>query len=132
MNYTLSRLIHISFICRSSTNVVKTKKEKESSDDDLKTQLVSTTPALAVEAEPSSVTPLTLPPAKPLKEPSLNLTFPAKGQGHELKILIQPEDQHRARYMTEGSRGAIKDKSQQGHPMVKVSALLYRTVGYFI
>ena len=38
----------------------------------------------------------------------------------ELKLLTQPESQHRARYQTEGSRGAVKDKSGQSYPTVKV------------
>ncbi|XP_076060538.1 uncharacterized protein LOC143036737 isoform X2 [Oratosquilla oratoria] len=38
----------------------------------------------------------------------------------ELVLLAQPECQHRARYQTEGSRGAVKDRSGQGHPMVKL------------
>lgn len=63
---------------------------------------------------------LTTPTLKHMKEPSLNLTFPSKAAGMELKILVQPEDQHRARYMTEGSRGAVKDISGQGHPVIKV------------
>jgi nuclear factor of activated T-cells 5 len=38
----------------------------------------------------------------------------------ELKILVQPETQHRARYLTEGSRGSVKDRTQQSFPQVKV------------
>lgn len=37
-----------------------------------------------------------------------------------LQILSQPEQQHRARYQTEGSRGAIKDRRGNGFPMVKL------------
>eukprot|EP00092_Neocalanus_flemingeri_P000980 GFUD01001047.1.p1 GENE.GFUD01001047.1~~GFUD01001047.1.p1 ORF type:complete len:1175 (-),score=239.54 GFUD01001047.1:671-4195(-) len=36
------------------------------------------------------------------------------------KILNQPETQHRARYQTEGSRGAIKDRSGIAYPTVKL------------
>jgi len=36
------------------------------------------------------------------------------------RILNQPESQHRARYQTEGSRGAIKDKAGTGHPSVRI------------
>ena len=39
---------------------------------------------------------------------------------YKLVLLTQPESQHRARYQTEGSRGAVKDKSGQGYPSVKV------------
>lgn len=44
----------------------------------------------------------------------------SKSEGKELKILVQPETQHRARYLTEGSRGSVKDRTQQGFPTVKV------------
>lgn len=38
-----------------------------------------------------------------------------------LQILNQPEQQHRARYQTEGSRGAVKDRTGNSFPVVKVS-----------
>ncbi|XP_077983350.1 uncharacterized protein LOC144438185 isoform X5 [Glandiceps talaboti] len=62
-------------------------------------------------------------PHTPIKEPSLNMTFPSKENGIELKILIQPESHHRARYQTEGSRGCVKDESQNGFPTVKLLGL---------
>lgn len=52
------------------------------------------------------------------------MQFPQKCEGKELKILAQPETQHRARYLTEGSRGSVKDRTQQGFPTVKVTLLL--------
>jgi len=36
------------------------------------------------------------------------------------KIINQPESQHRARYQTEGSRGAIKDRAGTGFPTLKL------------
>jgi len=39
----------------------------------------------------------------------------------QLQITLQPEQQHRARYQTEGSRGAVKDKSGNGFPVVKLN-----------
>lgn len=51
---------------------------------------------------------------------TLLMQYPSKNEGKELKILIQPETQHRARYLTEGSRGSVKDRDQQGFPTVKV------------
>jgi len=36
----------------------------------------------------------------------------------ELRILRQPEEQHRARYMSEGSRGSVKDRSGKSHVTV--------------
>lgn len=61
--------------------------------------------------------------ARRLREPPLNMAFPSKLLNYELKILKQPEEQHRARYLTEGSRGTVKDKTGQGHPTVKVGIL---------
>lgn len=55
------------------------------------------------------------------KSPPLNHSFADRHGGIVLKMLKQPESQHRARYMTEGSRGAVKDTEQQGHPVVQVS-----------
>ena len=51
------------------------------------------------------------------------MQYPSKREGKELKILVQPETQHRARYLTEGSRGSVKDRTQQGFPTIKVSTL---------
>jgi Rel homology DNA-binding domain len=39
----------------------------------------------------------------------------------QLVIVKQPESQHRARYHTEGSRGAVKDRSGSGFPIVKLN-----------
>ncbi len=38
----------------------------------------------------------------------------------QLVILRQPEKQHRARYQTEGSRGAVKDRDSSGFPTVQL------------
>ncbi|XP_074029912.1 nuclear factor of activated T cells 3 isoform X2 [Leptinotarsa decemlineata] len=38
-----------------------------------------------------------------------------------LTILKQPEQQHRARYQTEGSRGAVKDREGNGFPIVQLT-----------
>ncbi|XP_018425918.1 PREDICTED: nuclear factor of activated T-cells 5 [Nanorana parkeri] len=54
------------------------------------------------------------------KNPVLCEQFPNKSEGKELKIVVQPETQHRARYLTEGSRGSVKDRTQQGFPTVKL------------
>ncbi|GAB6023012.1 hypothetical protein CHUAL_007102 [Chamberlinius hualienensis] len=57
------------------------------------------------------------------KKPSLHQPFPpvSKDGKVELRILIQPEEQHRARYMTEGSRGSIKDEKGTGFPTIKLT-----------
>jgi len=39
----------------------------------------------------------------------------------QLEIVSQPEQQHRARYQTEGSRGAVKDRSGNGFPIVRLA-----------
>lgn len=54
---------------------------------------------------------------------TLSVQYPAKSEGKELKILVQPETQHRARYLTEGSRGSVKDRTQQGFPTVKLEGM---------
>eukprot|EP00062_Callorhinchus_milii_P005186 gi/632944396/ref/XP_007887485.1/ PREDICTED: nuclear factor of activated T-cells 5 isoform X2 [Callorhinchus milii] len=54
------------------------------------------------------------------KNPALTGHYPGKSEGKELKVLVQPETQHRARYLTEGSRGSVKDRTQQGFPTVKL------------
>ncbi|CAG9768462.1 unnamed protein product [Ceutorhynchus assimilis] len=38
-----------------------------------------------------------------------------------LTIIKQPEQQHRARYQTEGSRGAVKDREGNGFPIVQLT-----------
>lgn len=43
-----------------------------------------------------------------------------KAQDPCLRITRQPEEQHRARYLSEGSRGAIKDRSGTSHCAVQV------------
>ncbi|XP_034046413.1 nuclear factor of activated T-cells 5 isoform X2 [Thalassophryne amazonica] len=54
---------------------------------------------------------------------TLSVQYPQKCEGKELKILVQPETQHRARYLTEGSRGSVKDRTQQGFPTVKLEGV---------
>ncbi|KAM9854321.1 nuclear factor of activated T-cells 5a [Aulostomus maculatus] len=58
-----------------------------------------------------------------VKAGSLSTQFPQRSDGKELKILMQPETQHRARYLTEGSRGSVKDRTQQGFPTIKLEGV---------
>lgn len=44
----------------------------------------------------------------------------SKNGRQQLQILAQPEQQHRARYQTEGSRGAVKDRSGNSFPIVRL------------
>uniref|UniRef100_A0A3Q3DIC1 Nuclear factor of activated T-cells 5 n=1 Tax=Hippocampus comes TaxID=109280 RepID=A0A3Q3DIC1_HIPCM len=62
-------------------------------------------------------------PMTRLKGGSLSTQFPQKSNGKELKMLVQPETQHRARYLTEGSRGSVKDRTQQGFPTIKLEGV---------
>jgi len=39
------------------------------------------------------------------------------------RLVEQPENQHRARYLTEGSRGAIKDRTGIGYPVVQLEGV---------
>lgn len=61
-----------------------------------------------------------------LRDLSLNQQFPCRVPGYEIQILDQPEEQHRARYLTEGSRGAVKNKAGDGHANVKVGNPYYK------
>lgn len=48
-------------------------------------------------------------------------SFGSRDGTAQLQIITQPEQQHRARYQTEGSRGAVKDRSGNGFPVVKLN-----------
>jgi nuclear factor of activated T-cells 5 len=50
----------------------------------------------------------------------------------KLQILDQPSDQHRARYSSEGSRGAVKDASGEGSPKFKLIGYNQSTVDVII
>uniref|UniRef100_A0A8C1ZME5 Nuclear factor of activated T-cells 5 n=1 Tax=Cyprinus carpio TaxID=7962 RepID=A0A8C1ZME5_CYPCA len=63
------------------------------------------------------------PQASGLKGGILSCQYPQKSEGKELKIVVQPETQHRARYLTEGSRGSVKDRTQQGFPTIKLEGV---------
>ncbi|XP_038069334.1 nuclear factor of activated T-cells, cytoplasmic 1-like isoform X2 [Patiria miniata] len=57
------------------------------------------------------------------KPPSLNLSFPSSDGSAVLSMLVQPEKHHRARYLTEGSRGSVKDETQQAFPTLKLDGV---------
>ena len=76
-------------------------------------------------AEPMKIGPVptaSIRPSTRKQNPGLSFQFPSKVGDYELRMLAQPEEQHRARYLTEGSRGAVKDRSQQGYPVIKVTS----------
>nr|CAI5863768.1 unnamed protein product [Callosobruchus analis] len=49
------------------------------------------------------------------------LTSTSRYTDASLVIVKQPEQQHRARYQTEGSRGAVKDREGNGFPVVQLT-----------
>lgn len=53
-------------------------------------------------------------------EQLLHRQYQRKSGSYELHIVTQPEPQHRARYLTEGSRGPVKDATQTGFPKVQL------------
>ncbi|XP_066138604.1 nuclear factor of activated T-cells 5 isoform X2 [Euwallacea fornicatus] len=52
---------------------------------------------------------------------STQLTSASRFSDVALTIVKQPEQQHRARYQTEGSRGAVKDREGNGFPIVQLT-----------
>ncbi|XP_071052707.1 nuclear factor of activated T-cells 5 isoform X2 [Onthophagus taurus] len=68
--------------------------------------------ASLVSHSAQSGTPVTL---------ATQLSHTSKYGDISLSIICQPEQQHRARYQTEGSRGAVKDRTGNGFPMVKLN-----------
>lgn len=69
-------------------------------------------------------------PGLATKEIKLFSNYPSKSVIHncELRIMKQPETHHRARYMTEGSRGTIKDRTGRGYPVVQLYGFSKSTV----
>ncbi|XP_045470078.1 uncharacterized protein LOC123677546 isoform X2 [Harmonia axyridis] len=70
----------------------------------------------------SSCVPLSLrhAPSSPISL-STQLTTTSRFSDATLSIVKQPEQQHRARYQTEGSRGAVKDREGNGFPIVQLN-----------
>ncbi|XP_044752311.1 nuclear factor of activated T-cells 5 isoform X3 [Coccinella septempunctata] len=52
---------------------------------------------------------------------STQLSTTSRFSDATLSIIKQPEQQHRARYQTEGSRGAVKDREGNGFPIVQLN-----------
>lgn len=95
-------------------NVANIKTEAPSNMDTGMT-LVQTTPVTKRGANPASQTTVTNE-----DEQVLHRQYPRKSGSYELHIVTQPEPQHRARYLTEGSRGPVKDATQTGFPKVQL------------
>lgn len=69
------------------------------------------------ESSPSSIDATELFPTFSLNNQYSHIS---KDGSAQLAIIQQPEQQHRARYQTEGSRGAVKDRSGNAFPIVKL------------
>lgn len=59
------------------------------------------------------------PPSESCFPPSTGIS--KDGSVVELKLLSQPSRHHRARYRTEGSRGAVKDRTGRSFPVIKLA-----------
>ncbi len=57
-----------------------------------------------------------------------NEPFESSWKNVRLSLLQQPELQHRARYLTEGSRGPIKNRNFDGYPTIQVRGGLIYTL----
>ena len=94
------------------------KRSLSSSGSECLSSPASESPSSSVTSSPDiNCTPISL------VAPSLNNQFPQNTRHGtvSLQIITQPEQQHRARYQTEGSRGAVKDRSGNGFPVVKLN-----------
>ncbi|TRY95092.1 hypothetical protein DNTS_004185 [Danionella cerebrum] len=78
---------------------------------------------LGLESKSGSKSSSDGPQISSVKGGILACQYPQKSEGKELKIVVQPETQHRARYLTEGSRGSVKDQTQQGFPTIKLEGV---------
>lgn len=79
--------------------------------------VTSTSPS-AGTGTPTTVANSTSPPSTSTLPVVVNAS--GSGSGIELKIMTEPARHHRARYRTEGSRGAIKDRTGRSFPVVKL------------
>ena len=75
----------------------------------------------AVTLPESTVDEALVPPES--DDVSLSEELPSVSSDGKIKLVFvkQPERQHRARYLTEGSRGAVKDQEGSGYPIVEVN-----------
>ncbi|XP_050509258.1 uncharacterized protein LOC114332415 isoform X3 [Diabrotica virgifera virgifera] len=95
----------------------------------IRTAPTSSTPSLTMSTNTSSTVVRTVPRCVPLSSKqsssgpvplTTQLMATSRYTNVSLQILKQPEQQHRARYQTEGSRGAVKDREGNGFPVVQL------------
>ncbi|CAG9814095.1 unnamed protein product [Phaedon cochleariae] len=96
----------------------------------IRTAPVGTVPSLSIVSSTSTSPAKSGPRCTPLsnRQPSTGpvplttqLSSSSRYTDVSLTIIKQPEQQHRARYQTEGSRGAVKDRDGNGFPIVQLT-----------
>ncbi|KAG5878493.1 hypothetical protein JTB14_010277 [Gonioctena quinquepunctata] len=99
----------------------------------IRTAPACTVPSLSMAGNPTSASGRAVPRCIPLTSRQSSsgpialtsqLLSSSRYMEASLTILKQPEQQHRARYQTEGSRGAVKDREGNGFPIVSTDWIL--------
>ncbi|XP_050309725.1 uncharacterized protein LOC126745779 isoform X2 [Anthonomus grandis grandis] len=96
----------------------------------IRTAPSGTIPALDISSTSSATSGRAVPRCTPITSKqtptasiplTTQLTATSRFSDVSLTIVKQPEQQHRARYQTEGSRGAVKDRDGNGFPIVQLT-----------
>ncbi|KAJ8952277.1 hypothetical protein NQ318_007445 [Aromia moschata] len=96
----------------------------------IRTAPAGSVPSLSMNNNPSSTSGRAVPRCIPLSSRqsssgpvplTTQLLSSSRYMDVSLTIVKQPEQQHRARYQTEGSRGAVKDREGNGFPVVQLT-----------
>ncbi|CAH0557252.1 unnamed protein product [Brassicogethes aeneus] len=110
-------------------NFPKAVKSCKDSISLIRTAPVGSVPSLSITNNAASSSGRAVPRCVPLSSRqsssapvalTTQLTATSGFMDVSLTILKQPEQQHRARYQTEGSRGAVKDRDGNGFPIVQL------------
>lgn len=103
----------------SSENFYQSSPEKRSSTSGSE----GSSPTTSSTSSADSPSPIASENFEGLSSSSLQKQFThiSRDGKAQLQIITQPEQQHRARYQTEGSRGAVKDRSGNGFPVVRLN-----------
>lgn len=110
---------------RSNPGAVSPTENYYQSSSDKRSSLSGSEGSSPTTSNTESPSPTAVPLESPevLSSSSLHKQFAhvSTNCAAQLQIITQPEQQHRARYQTEGSRGAVKDRSGNGFPVVKLN-----------
>lgn len=93
---------------------------QSSPEKDSSSEVSSPTNSSGIES-PVVLNPLENLETLPVSSLHQQFTHVSRDGKAQLQIITQPEQQHRARYQTEGSRGAVKDRSGNAFPVVKLN-----------